>query len=64
MTMMPMFKTCPKCGHRYTCNPSVGDLGFFCPKCGGAAGMFGRDDRDNGRTIFDRIKDIFDQRRS
>jgi ssDNA-binding Zn-finger/Zn-ribbon topoisomerase 1 len=34
MTMGPLYKYCPHCKCRYTYNPSVGDLGIFCPYCG------------------------------
>jgi len=33
MTMMPMYKTCPKCHKKYSWNPDVGKM--FCPHCGG-----------------------------
>lgn len=32
MTMMPMFKICPKCKKKYSWNPDIGSL--FCPRCG------------------------------
>lgn len=28
------FRTCEHCKHRYPYNPSVGDFGIICPKCG------------------------------
>lgn len=31
MSTAPMMKTCPKCGHVYSYNPSVGQIS--CPKC-------------------------------
>lgn len=33
MTIIPMYKTCPKCHKRYSWNPDVGR--FNCPYCGG-----------------------------
>ena len=33
MTMMPMYKICPKCRKKYSWNPDVGK--FFCPYCHG-----------------------------
>ena len=32
MTMIPMFKICPKCKKRYSWNPDVGKIN--CPCCG------------------------------
>ena len=32
MTMMPMYKTCPKCHKKYSWNPDVGHM--WCPTCG------------------------------
>ena len=32
MTMMPMFKICPKCKKKYSWNPDVGKMS--CPRCG------------------------------
>lgn len=31
MTMMPIWKTCPKCHQKYDWNPDVGTFG--CPYC-------------------------------
>lgn len=33
MTMVPEWKTCPKCRKKYSWNPDVGQ--FKCPHCGG-----------------------------
>ncbi|GHV56282.1 hypothetical protein FACS1894216_20010 [Synergistales bacterium] len=33
MTILPMYKRCPRCGGKYSYNPSVGDMGLFCPYC-------------------------------
>lgn len=33
MTMVPMWKKCPKCHNSYNWNPDVGQ--FKCPYCGG-----------------------------
>jgi len=33
MTMMPMWKTCPKCHKKYDWNPDVGNI--TCPNCHG-----------------------------
>ena len=33
MTMVREWKTCPKCGKKYSWNPDVGQ--FRCPYCGG-----------------------------
>lgn len=33
MTMVPMWKTCPKCHRKYDWNPDVGK--FNCPYCHG-----------------------------
>lgn len=32
MTIMPMFKICPKCKRRYSWNPDAGNM--WCPYCG------------------------------
>lgn len=36
MTMMPIYKRCPKCKRNYSFNPDVGKM--LCPYCG----LFGR----------------------
>jgi len=46
MTMVPMWKTCPKCHKRYDFNPDVGN--FNCPYCHGL-----------GNPIASAIKSIF-----
>jgi DNA-directed RNA polymerase subunit RPC12/RpoP len=33
MSIITMWKKCPKCGRKYTYNPSTGDLGLICPYC-------------------------------
>lgn len=33
MSTRIMFRRCQHCGHRYTYNPSTGNLGLICPKC-------------------------------
>lgn len=33
MSTRIMFRRCQHCGHRYTYNPSTGNLGMICPKC-------------------------------
>lgn len=33
MTIVPMYKICPKCHKKYSWNPDVGK--FSCPHCGG-----------------------------
>ena len=33
MTIVPIYKTCPKCKKKYSWNPDVGK--FNCPYCGG-----------------------------
>ena len=33
MSIRMMFRKCEHCGYKYTYNPSVGNLGIFCPKC-------------------------------
>lgn len=32
MTIMPMFKICPKCKRKYSWNPDAGNM--WCPHCG------------------------------
>ena len=32
MTIIPMFKMCPKCKKKYSWNPDVGKIN--CPRCG------------------------------
>ena len=32
MTIVPMFKKCPKCKKKYSWNPDVGHM--WCPNCG------------------------------
>lgn len=32
MTMVPMFKECPRCKRKYLWNPDVGKM--WCPYCG------------------------------
>ena len=32
MTMVPMYKKCPRCKRRYSWNPDVGRM--WCPYCG------------------------------
>ena len=34
MTMRPMYKKCGYCKKIFSYNPSVGNLGLRCPKCG------------------------------
>lgn len=31
MSILPMYRICPKCNRRYSFNPSVGKI--FCPYC-------------------------------
>ena len=33
MSIRIMTRKCEHCGHRYTYNPSTGNLGMICPKC-------------------------------
>lgn len=33
MSIRMMFRKCRHCGHKYTYNPSIGDMGEFCPRC-------------------------------
>lgn len=33
MSMMPIYKVCPRCRRRYLWNPDTGQTG--CPNCGG-----------------------------
>ncbi len=32
MTMMPVYKKCPRCNRKYSWNPDVGKM--WCPNCG------------------------------
>lgn len=34
MSATIMFRKCQHCGHKYTYNPSNGNFGFVCPRCG------------------------------
>ena len=45
MTMVPMWKTCPKCHKKYDWNPDVGR--FACPYCRGLG--------NPGKTILKKI---------
>jgi len=42
MSILPMYRICPKCNRRYSFNPSVGKI--FCPYCerNQLAGMGGK----------------------
>ena len=33
MSIRMMIRKCKHCGHKYTYNPSIGDMGEFCPRC-------------------------------
>lgn len=33
MSIRTMFRTCEHCRHRYTYDPSTGNMGMICPKC-------------------------------
>ena len=41
MTIVPMFKKCPRCKRRYSWNPDVGKM--RCPYCGCLSGIDGED---------------------
>lgn len=41
MTMIPMYKTCPRCKRKYSWNLDVGKM--WCPNCG-SLGMLGTGD--------------------
>lgn len=34
MSIISMHKKCTKCGREYAYDPSTGDFGKVCPKCG------------------------------
>lgn len=34
MSSLPMYKTCTNCGNRFSYNPSTGNTGMICPRCG------------------------------
>ncbi len=34
MSAIVMYKKCANCEKKFVYNPSVGDMGFICPKCG------------------------------
>lgn len=51
MTMMPMYKTCPKCHKKYSWNPDIGKM--FCPHCGGV----GKPKKGVLDTIFGKKKE-------
>ena len=53
MTMLPMYKKCPKCKKSYSWNPDVGNM--WCPNCG-LFGMFGEDERSVGKRIVEILK--------
>jgi len=50
MTILPMYKTCPKCHKKYSWNPDVGK--FNCPHCGG----LGKPESGGLGTIFGKKK--------
>ena len=33
MSIRMMIRKCKHCRHKYTYNPSIGDMGEFCPRC-------------------------------
>lgn len=49
MTLVPEYKTCPKCHRKYSWNPDVGKM--FCPHCG-RLGNSG-----SGKSILDAVLD-------
>ena len=48
MTVMPMYKRCPKCKRRYSWNPDAGNM--WCPYCGPLAGL------EAGNMLWNTIK--------
>lgn len=56
MTMVPMFKKCPRCKKRYSWNPDVGKI--RCPYCGscGQAGY--------GDFIWKKIGDVITEKKN
>ncbi len=55
MTMVPMYKKCPRCRRRYSWNPDAGQM--WCPYCG-LIGKPGLDDNP-----WKKIKDILKGKR-
>lgn len=59
MTLIPMWKKCPKCHRMYSWNPDVGNL--FCPDCGlfslPGNGLPGRSGNGRKEKDKDKIKD-------
>lgn len=39
MSALPMYKTCPNCGRKFSCNPSIGNISPVCPHCGKPVGF-------------------------
>ena len=39
MSIITIFKRCPKCGKKFPYDPSVGDFGLICKKCGAVLGF-------------------------
>lgn len=57
MTLLPMWKKCPKCHKKYDWNPDVGR--FFCPYCYG----LGKQKKFDLKGVLGRKKegDVFDK---
>ena len=58
MTLVPVYKKCPKCKKKYSWNPDVGHM--WCPTCGPAS-LPGAGDIPRGEKVGDKIEiiDIF-----
>ena len=56
MTMVPMWKKCPRCKKRYSWNPDVGQM--WCPHCGplGQPGL--------GDSPWKKIEDIIQRKKN
>lgn len=53
MTIVPMYKICPRCKRRYAWNPDIGRM--WCPYCGPGSTL-GAGDIPWVRKIFNRKK--------
>lgn len=51
MSIRMMFRKCRHCGHKYTYNPSIGDMGEFCPRCHMAQRLEMKEEKKNKRIL-------------
>lgn len=51
MSIRMMFRKCRHCGHKYTYNPSIGDMGEFCPRCHKPQRLKMKEEKRNKRIL-------------